>query len=351
MSLSDVIFTNDNNVKIKLIDHEFSNTWFKNRNNHEIMFRRINTFLILNKFINGNIIDLGSWIGDNSIPWAKNFDKTIYSIDPSPDNIKYIKQMAYTNNIENIITIEKAISDKNEIIGTNQNINHCSFSKNGGIIKKEAVTLDYLYLNNQINNISYIHLDVEGFEFNVIKGAEILIRDFKPIISFEQHLTTDNYKALSMHLYKNGYNIYLINEILPGCKFDCRNLFAFPNDKEIPIDKINNYVGENVLLSVLNWNNRPFKSLFTASLFGAYMNNKVFKNIKSVEYDDKHIFCVNDDNYTKIVVIDKNKNWICGKYLLGEINISCKESIINAFLSTKSQVGQLQYNIKDIIVN
>ena len=53
------IFTNDNNVNISLIEHDFSNV-FKNRDYHEIIFRRINTFLIKNKIIKNNIIDLGA---------------------------------------------------------------------------------------------------------------------------------------------------------------------------------------------------------------------------------------------------------------------------------------------------
>ena len=342
-----VVFTNDNNVNVKLIDHAFS-TRFYHRDKHEVMFRRISTYLIQNNYINGNIIDLGAWIGDNSIPWAMNVSHTIYAIDPSPNNIKYIQDTAKVNNISNIKTIQKAIGDKNEIISTNHNINHCSFSKKKGRTSVEAVTLDYLYSQKQIDNIAYIHLDVEGFEFNVIKGSKKIIELYKPIITFEQHLNSDNYKELSLYLYNNGYNIYLINEILPGCYSDCRNLIAFPKNIKININDIHRNIGKNILLSVLNHNNNSYSSLFSATLYGNYMGNKIFKNVKSVEYDEKHIFCVNDDNYTKIVVIDKNKNWLCGKYLLGEINILSKENIINAYLTSQKNVYQTNYNIKDI---
>ena len=64
------IFTNDDNVEITLLNHPFSEK-FSNRNKHEILFRQINTYLIKNNIILNNIIDLGAWIGDNSIPWAK----------------------------------------------------------------------------------------------------------------------------------------------------------------------------------------------------------------------------------------------------------------------------------------
>jgi FkbM family methyltransferase len=346
--IDNAIFTNDNHINVKVIDHTFSSTFIK-RDNHEVMFRRINSYLIKNKLIDGNIIDLGAWIGDNSIPWAMNLSHIIYAIDPSPNNINYIEQMAKINNIKNIKTIQKAISDKNEIIGTNHHINHCSFNKEGGTTKVESVTLDYLYSQGQIDNIAYIHLDVEGFEFNVIKGSEKIIKRFNPIISYEQHLELDNYKELSLHLYNQGYNIYLINEILPGCRPDCRNLLAFPKNIKIEINKINSSIGENVLLSVLNWNNNSYNSLFTATLYGNHMSNKIFENIKSVEYDNKHIFCVNDNNYTKIVVIDGNKKWLCGKTLQGEINILCNQSIINAYLTAQKNVRQCNYNIKDIL--
>jgi len=207
--------------------------------------------------------------------------------------------------------------------------------------------LDYLLSQGEIDNIAYIHLDVEGFEFNVIKGSEQIIELFKPIISYEQHLETCDYKGLSLHLYNKGYNIYLINEILPGCREDCRNLLAFPNDKGIPVGGINHSIGKNVLLSVLNWNNIPYSSLFTATLYGSSIS-KQFRNVRSVEYDGMHIFCINDNNYTKIVVVDRNKNWVCSKRVQGEINIVCKQSIINAYLTAQGEETQENYNIKDI---
>ena len=157
--MEEFIFQHDNNVKIKLLKHEFTSK-FKFRANFEVMFRKINTYFIKKKIIDGNIIDLGCWIGDNSIPWAMNLDHTIYAIDPSPNNINYVKEMTRLNNIQNIKTIQKAISDKNQIIGTNDNINHCSFNKTGGKTTLLSTSLDHLYSEEQLDNIAYIHLDV-----------------------------------------------------------------------------------------------------------------------------------------------------------------------------------------------
>ena len=247
-------FTNDDDVTILLTNHKFSDI-FKTRDNHEIMFRRINTYLIKNKFIKNNIIDLGAWIGDNSIPWAKNIDGIVYAIDPSHENCEFINKTCEINQIKNVKTIECAISNINEELSTNDNLDHCSFIYgnlgSSGINKVCAVSLDYLYEKKLIDNIGYIHLDVEGMEYKVINGSINLIDECRPIISFEQHLEIDDYDIISSHLKNKDYSIFLINEILPGCRDDCRNSFAFPNEffNETLIENIHNYIGQNILIS------------------------------------------------------------------------------------------------------
>lgn len=251
-----VIYTNDNNVRLSLTNHKFSNN-FKNRTNHEVIFRKINTFLILKKIIKNNVIDLGCWIGDNSIPWAKNMpNSTIYAIDPSDENCNYIHQMCEVNSITNVKVIKKAISDKCEVISTNDDLHHCSFVYgNPGVAgrnKLEAVSLDFLYETKEIDMIGYIHLDVEGMESKVIRGSENIIQTFKPVITFEQHLNIDDYKSLTTHLEGKGYAVRMITEVLPGCRLDCRNFIAFPNEvfSEKLINDIHSYVGKECLAVV-----------------------------------------------------------------------------------------------------
>lgn len=249
-----VLYSNDNGNTFKLSDHRFSIN-FRNRTNHEVIFRKINTYLILNKIITKNIIDLGCWIGDNSIPWAKNMPESIiYAIDPSPENYKYINDMCILNDISNVKTIQKAISDKNEIVSTNDDLHHCSFMYgnrcNNGKTKINAYSLDYLYSQNEIDNIGYIHLDVEGMEFKVILGSEVIINKFKPIVTFEQHLEIDNYQELSKYMINKGYCVFMINETLPGCRSDCRNFIAFPNEiyNENLVKDIHNYINIEILV-------------------------------------------------------------------------------------------------------
>ena len=244
------VFSNDNNAVITLVDHPFSHMLAR-RNNHEVLFRRISTFLILRGDICGNIIDLGAWIGDNTVPWAKNIgiDNIVYAIDPSIENCDFIRQTCALNNITNVEVIQTAISDKNEILSTNDELTHCSFLS-GGAHKVSAVTLDHLFQNNTIKNVGYIHLDVEGLEYRVILGADKLIDVMRPIVAFEQHLETDNVMKLVGHMNNKQYVVFMIDEVLPGCFPDCRNFLAFPNEKfdGNMVDELNVFIGRQVFV-------------------------------------------------------------------------------------------------------
>jgi FkbM family methyltransferase len=232
-------FPNDNNVEVLIPKHPYLQL-YASRAFHETGFRQLHSYLINNKIIDPtrNFIDLGAWIGDNSIPWAKNITGTVFAIDPSPENCQFIHLMKQVNSVSNLTIIQAAISETQKIISTNDELFHCSFlnTAENGKHKVQSYSLDFLLEQNVIKNVGYIHLDVEGMELNIVQGAEKLIHSSRPIISFEQHLETDPVDTICTFISQKMYTIYLINEVLPGCRPDCRNFLAFPN--EVPMDFI-----------------------------------------------------------------------------------------------------------------
>jgi FkbM family methyltransferase len=264
-------FSNDNGVAIQYtMNHPLAGL-FGSRNEHEVMFRRISTYLINNGHVQGNILDLGAWIGDNALPWSVSLlmaqhgsntgirdpNFVVYAIDPSPENCRFMINNSTLNGIENVVVIQRAISDKIEVLSTNEDLTHCTFVSDDSTAtyknQIEAVSLDDLFFAGELAKIAYIHLDVEGMENRVIAGATSLIEMCRPIIAFEQHLEQDLFLELSSNIAEKGYTVYLINEVLPGCRPDCRNFIAFPNDSfdDTISNIINGHLGQDVLERVL----------------------------------------------------------------------------------------------------
>lgn len=243
------IFRNDNHTNICLPIHPKSGV-FANRDNHEVLFRRISMWLINNNFITKNIIDLGAWIGDNSIPWAKNIPGTVYAIDPSPQNCEFIRIVCDLNDVSNVKVFQTAISDREETLSTRESIDHCSFL-NKGDTQIQATSLDVLFQKGEITDVDFVHLDVEGMEFKVVNGMINIIDTYHPIIAFEQHLEIDNILEIITLLKNRNYIVFMINEVLPGCRPDCRNFLALPDSDEFEkvIKYLTSYFGTPTLFT------------------------------------------------------------------------------------------------------
>lgn len=193
-----------------------------------------------------NIIDLGAWIGDNSLPWAKSITGDVFAIDPSSFNIDFIKHMCHLNNIHNVKTIISCISDKDETVYSDGSLTHTQFHTNKSGVASKATSIDNLYRNEVIDNIEFIHLDVESFEYKVLCGSTNVINKFKPLIVWEHHLSESDTKTIIHMLDEMNYTTYMINESFPHCRPDCRNFISIQSTLKNSLLDIADIVNNNV---------------------------------------------------------------------------------------------------------
>jgi len=236
----DILF---NNKQIKKI-YDF----VTHQTQSELLLKEIIYNLYSNNYFDKkkSIIDIGCWIGDNSVVWSKMIDISakLYAIDPSPENLQFGKELSKLNKIYNIEWINAVCSETvGEKLEFKGNLDHTSFFEHKDISNSKNVilsnTLDNIVNENNHYNISLIHVDVEGFEFKVLKGAKKIINKSKPLILYEQHISSEDINIIKNYLEYFGYDIYMINEIIPGNALDNRNFIAFSN-KNIP-----NYILKN----------------------------------------------------------------------------------------------------------
>lgn len=215
------------------------NISYSSRPNAEALLRRLIYELYGSGYISADmsIIDIGSWIADNSIIWAKqlNQEALVFAIDPSPENQFYAQKVASLNDVSNITFIEAVCTDNDgDKVDFDGSLDHTSFKKKPTDGKMLSTTLDTIVRNSGGQAIGLLHVDVEGLEFSVLKGASNIIKSDMPVISFEQHISTENIFEVTDFLKEFGYRVFMVNEVLPGCSLDCRNFLAFPSSKTLP---------------------------------------------------------------------------------------------------------------------
>lgn len=171
--------------------------------------------LVKNK--DGIAIDIGANIGNHSLFFAKKF-KQVIAFEPVPNNCWIVKANAYLNRIDNLVLIEKGLSNKNTQMAvdntnrenTNNGVSEIIENSSKQIIVDVAIGDEEIKNLNLNKKIEIIKIDVEGHEPFVVEGLKRTIEKDKPLIFWEAFSRNDANKTkvlLEQMGYKNFYHI------------------------------------------------------------------------------------------------------------------------------------------------
>jgi FkbM family methyltransferase len=140
--------------------------------------------LVKNKIV---ALDIGANIGLWTKDLTKFFNKVI-AVEPIVEFQDCLKKNVELEKLE-ILPIALGMNDtKIDMILTNGNTGHSHVNlETFGKGKIEMKRLDSM----NFERIDYIKIDCEGYELNILKGAEKTIKRHKPIIVVEQKLHVD----------------------------------------------------------------------------------------------------------------------------------------------------------------
>ncbi|MFN8153653.1 MAG: FkbM family methyltransferase [Bacteroidia bacterium] len=167
------------------------------------------------------ILDVGGNIGETAMNFARLTGEQgwVISFEPVPDTFRKFQVNAQLNEFANLKVEQMALSDKNETLY----FDPATYNNSGGIyMRKEtqdlsysaqAVTLDDFVHDRQLSGIDFVKIDVEGFEFNVLKGAVNTLRKMTPVLFVEindHNLQRQNSSSTMIFdlLAECGYRIY-----------------------------------------------------------------------------------------------------------------------------------------------
>jgi FkbM family methyltransferase len=196
-----------------------------------------------------SFMDIGANIGYHSLVAARCLsggEGKVFAFEPTPQTFGWLVQNIRTNDLKNIIPLDKALSDKPGTFAFHQyHGGRDAYNSFGNIMQSaaqstvevETTTIDLFMAGTSGAGISLVKIDVEGWELPVFKGGmEYLSRPDAPVLMVE--FTDDNARKAGFNCQKLydlgrelGYTWYEIkdNEIKPSPKksyYEYQNLYA-----------------------------------------------------------------------------------------------------------------------------
>lgn len=159
-------------------------------------------------------LDIGAHIGSLSLPLGRlvGYDGVVYAFEPQRKIYRELVKNLELNNIKNIIPLRFAVGSENAVIEMNSKINSVELwdgriyecdgavSVGTGGDKVELRTIDSF----NFSNVSMMKIDVEGYELQVLQGAQSTIRTWHPTIILE---ITKNQNEVKAFFKQNGYSL------------------------------------------------------------------------------------------------------------------------------------------------
>ncbi len=163
------------------------------------------------------IVDIGANIGYYVILESKiiGSDGIIYAIEPIPRSIELLQKNIILNKCNNVIPYQCAVGDRigTTIINVAAKLNLSSIHNIGSEVK-EQIRVDILTLDSFLSGKKipdFIRMDVEGYEYEIIKGMKETLMLNKPLKLFiEMHfsiLGKDKSVELLKILQDSGFEV------------------------------------------------------------------------------------------------------------------------------------------------
>ena len=153
------------------------------------------------------VIDVGAYIGAYTLLAARHAGSNgnVISFEPNPQSYSRLIRNIELNGFTNVKAVNCAVGDESTVknFKINSFLSNIDSSRQSSTLVK-MVTLDSIIRGNGVSSVKLIKIDVEGYEYNVLKG---LAASFKKHIVknliIEVHPTLmPNYQTSIYHVYK-----------------------------------------------------------------------------------------------------------------------------------------------------
>jgi FkbM family methyltransferase len=173
---------------------------------------------------NAQVVDCGANTGSHSLFYSA-FAKNVLAIEASKIKTKELQNRISLNNINNVVLLNCGVGSSDNVSmpfyesqGDNEGVSSFveDFSVQNSLSGNVLIrTLDSIINEQKIAKVNYIKIDVEGFDYEVLKGAENIIKRDEPVIQIE--FSPRDHKKLEEFLSK--YPMYEARNLIVNRPF------------------------------------------------------------------------------------------------------------------------------------
>lgn len=163
------------------------------------------------------VFDIGASFGVFSLMLHYLYPKVkIYAFEPGKENFHFLSKNCH--NVTNINLFNVAIGEKKDKVDFFFDKNYPEGSKIGKVKNDKTYIVQQLSLNDfvkdhKIRKISLMKIDVEGYEYNVLKGASKILKKVKILIIETDLAKLTNIIQILILLNKYKFNLVSIGDI------------------------------------------------------------------------------------------------------------------------------------------
>ena len=175
------------------------------------------------------ILDVGANFGYYSLVLASALERRcrVIAIEPAPANFARLKRHIAVNGMADVVEPHQmAVSDcagEVDMTGNPHNSGHTMIATGGEITGIKLTTLDDFCRVNLADRLDLLILDVEGCEERALRGAETILRRFKPVVFVE---------LFPPMMKKQGSSPEAVRDLLTDAGY---RLFAAQRDCLVPL--------------------------------------------------------------------------------------------------------------------
>ncbi|MFN2303118.1 MAG: FkbM family methyltransferase [Anaerolineales bacterium] len=153
------------------------------------------------------VYDIGANVGYFSLLAAVLVGKggQVFAFEPLPRNVAFLRKHVALNRLENVTVIEAAVSGHSGEaafqFGASDSMGHLGEK---GDINVQLISLDDWLTEGKLASPDFIKIDVEGAEYEVVCGAQKLLKKYRPILFLDTHQREAHHATINL-LQTLGY--------------------------------------------------------------------------------------------------------------------------------------------------